>query len=100
LVAVVAEDGRPRIVGGGRYVVVESGKAELAFAVIDDYQGQSIGQLLMRHLIAIARNAGLVELVAEVLPSNSAMLKVFQKSGLPINTRRADGIVHVSLQLT
>ena len=100
LVAVVAEDRRPRIVGGGRYVVVEPGKAELAFAVIDDYQGQSIGQLLMRHLIVIARNAGLVELVADVLPSNSAMLKVFQKSGLPINTRRADGIMHVSLQLT
>ena len=99
LVAVVAEDGQPRIVGGGRYVVVESGKAELAFAVIDDYQGQSIGQLLMRHLIAIARNAGLVELVADVLPSNSAMLKVFQKSGLPVNTRRADGIMHVSLRL-
>jgi hypothetical protein len=54
----------------------------------------------MRHLIAIARNAGLVELVADVLPSNSAMLKVFQKSGLPISTRRADGIMHVSLQLT
>jgi ribosomal protein S18 acetylase RimI-like enzyme len=100
LVALVAEDRRPRIVGGGRYVVVESGKAELAFAVIDDYQGQSIGRLLMRHLIVIARNAGLVELVADVLPSNSAMLKVFQKSGLPINTRRADGIMHVSLQLT
>ena len=99
LVAVVAEDGRPRIVGGGRFVVVESGKAELAFAVIDDYQGQSIGRLLMRHLIVIARNAGLVELVAEVLPSNSAMLKVFQKSGLPINTRRAGGVTHVSLQL-
>ena len=28
LVAVVAEDRRPRIVGGGRYVVVELGKAE------------------------------------------------------------------------
>jgi RimJ/RimL family protein N-acetyltransferase len=100
LVAVVAEDGRPRIVGGGRYVVVESGKAELAFAVVDDYQGQSIGQALLRHLIAIARNSGLVEFIADVLPSNSAMLKVFEKSGLPIDTRRADGIVHVSLQLT
>src|ERR1700749_94158 len=100
LIAVVAEDGRPRIVGGGRYVVVESGKAELAFAVIDDYQRQSIGRLLMRHPIAIARSAGLVELVAEVLASNSAMLKVFEKSGLPINTRRAGGVVHVSLQLT
>jgi GNAT superfamily N-acetyltransferase len=100
LVAVVTEDGRPRIVGGGRYVVVESGKAELALAVIDDYQGQSIGRLLLHHLIVIARNANLVEFVAEVLPGNSAMLKVFETSGLPISTRRAGGVVHVSLQLT
>jgi len=39
LVAVLEESGREVIVGGGRYVVVAPGKAELAFAVIDQYQG-------------------------------------------------------------
>src|SRR3981189_808452 len=34
LVALADEDGRPTIVGGGRYVVVEPGKAEVAFIVI------------------------------------------------------------------
>src|SRR5262245_26447395 len=49
LVAVVKEGGQPVIVGAGRYVVVAPGKAELAFAVIDQYQGQGIGAALMRH---------------------------------------------------
>ena len=99
LVAVVEEDGRPSIVGGGRYVVLQDGKAEVAFAVVDDYQGQGIGAALMRHLATIARGAGLKELVAEVLPDNAAMLKVFKKSGLRATMERESGVVHVTLAL-
>lgn len=99
LVAVVEEGGRPTIVGGGRYVVVQPGTAELAFAVVDQYQGRSIGRTLLRHLIEIARSAGLEQLIADVLPGNRAMLKVLERSGLPYGTRREGGSVHVSLQL-
>jgi RimJ/RimL family protein N-acetyltransferase len=100
LVAVAEEDGRPVIVGGGRYVVVQPGKAEVAFAVVDQYQGQGIGAALLRHLVAIARGAGLEELIAEVLPDNVPMLKVFEQSGLRLGTRRESGVVHVTLRLS
>jgi hypothetical protein len=43
LVVVTEENGRPEIIGGGRYVVLQPGKAEVAFAVVDEYQGQGIG---------------------------------------------------------
>ncbi len=99
LVAVVEESGRPVIVGGGRYVVVQPGKAEVAFAVVDQYQGQGIGAALMRHLAAIARGAGLEELIAEVLPDNIPMLKVFEKSGFRLSTKREPQVVHVVLRL-
>ena len=99
LVARVEESGRAMIVGGGRYVVVQPGKAEVAFAVVDQYQGQGIGAALMHHLAAIARDAGLKELIAEVLPDNFAMLKVFEKSGFALGTTREPHVVHVTLRL-
>jgi GNAT superfamily N-acetyltransferase len=100
LVAVVDEGGRPTIVAGGRYVVVEPGKAEVAFVVIDQYQGQGLGAALMRHLATIARAAGLRELIAEVLEENKPMLKVFEKCGLRMTATHEFEVVHVSLQLT
>src|SRR4030088_1923089 len=100
LVVVADEGGGPVIVGGGRYVVLEPGRAEVAFALIDDYHGQGIGAALMRDLAAIARDAGLKEFIAEVLPENMAMLQVFKKSGLQPTMRREDGIMHVALQLS
>jgi GNAT superfamily N-acetyltransferase len=100
LVAVAEDDGRPHIVGGGRYVVVRPGTAEVAFAVIDEYQGQGIGAALMRHLALLARTAGIRELIAEVLPENTPMLKVFRNSGLGLQTKHRAGVVDVALSLT
>jgi RimJ/RimL family protein N-acetyltransferase len=99
LVAVLDQGGRQRIVGGGRYVVVRPGAAEVAFAVVDEFQGQGMGAALMGHLITIARDAGLKEFVAEVLQDNMAMLKVFEKSGLSQHTKRESRVVHVTLAL-
>jgi RimJ/RimL family protein N-acetyltransferase len=87
LVAVLEEGGQPLIVGG-RYIVVQPGQAEVAFVVVDPYQGQGISAKLLHHLAVIARAAGLKELVAEVLPDNTSMLKVFERSGLHLGTRR------------
>ena len=87
------------IVGGGRYVVARPLTAEVAFAVVDEFQGQGLGSALMRHLITIARDAGLKEFIAEVLPDNAAMLKVFEKSGLSLTSKREARVVHVVLPL-
>jgi GNAT superfamily N-acetyltransferase len=59
--------------------MLDPGRAELAFALIDEYQGQGIGTALIS---TIARGAGPQELIAEVLAENAAMLDVFKKSGL------------------
>ena len=100
LMALVEEDAGPAIIGGGRYVVVETGKAELAFVVIDPYQGQGVGTALFQHLVTIARSAGLTSLVAEVLAENAPMLRVFRTSGLPMSTTCKSGVVEINLQLS
>jgi GNAT superfamily N-acetyltransferase len=99
LVAVAEEDGKAVIAGGGRYVVIKPQQAEVAFAVVDQYQGQGIGKALLRHLSSLAREAGLQEFVAEVLRENTAMLKVFEKSGLEMTTRSEGQTIHVLLRL-
>jgi RimJ/RimL family protein N-acetyltransferase len=100
LVAVADESGRRVIVATGRYIVVAPGKAEVAFMVIDAYQGQGIGAAMLRHLIILARTSGLQTLTAEVLSENAPMLKLFKSCGLPTATARASGVVHVDLALT
>ena len=98
LVAEIDEDGRTAIVGGGRYVVAGSGQAEIAFIVVDSYQRQGIGTILVRHIVGLARAAGLKQLSADVLPENVAMLTVLGKFGF--RTRGMDPqVVHLTLPL-
>ena len=80
--------------------MVQPGTAEVAFAVVDQYQGQGIGSALMRHVAAVARAARLDELIADVLPDNLPMLKVFENSGLPVRTKREPGVVQVVIELS
>jgi GNAT superfamily N-acetyltransferase len=94
------EDGRETIVGGARYIVGEPGEAEVAFMVVDDYQGLGIGAALMAHLAAIAHAAGIRELIADVLSDNAPMLAVFKKSGFPLSTKRESGVLHVTIALS
>jgi ribosomal protein S18 acetylase RimI-like enzyme len=99
LVVLAEQSGRDIIVGGGRYIVFEPGRAEMAFVVIDAWQGRGVGSILMNHLGRIAGNAGLDELTAEVLPENTAMLAVFGKFGFRPAARRDPQTIHLVLRL-
>ncbi len=70
--------------------------AEVAFVVEDAYQGRGVGSVLLEHLAAAARDAGVERFVAEVLPQNSAMLNVFADAGYEVSRRYADGVVHLT----
>jgi GNAT superfamily N-acetyltransferase len=91
-------------VGVGRYIVNESAdrvrSAEVAFMVDDAYQGRGVGKALLRHLVGIAREAGIEQFVATVLPDNRKMLGVFASSGLPLRRSYQSGLIDVSLILS
>nr|WP_276575362.1 GNAT family N-acetyltransferase [Bradyrhizobium sp. Oc8] len=100
LVACTEVADRSMIIGGGRYVIFEPGRAEVAFVVIDAWQGRGIGCLLTGHLITIAREAGLTALTAEVLAENAAMLRVLRRFGFRPESSREPQTLHMALALT
>ena len=103
LVTCVPDGAGERIIGAGRYVATGSAdppdRAEVAFTVEEDYQGRGIASRILRHLAGIAVNAGITRFEAEVLPENAGMLSVFERCGLPVRQKTADGVVHVTLFL-
>jgi GNAT superfamily N-acetyltransferase len=102
LVVTVGDAADEKVIGSGRYVAAGPGpraSAEVAFVVEEDYQGSGIAGLLLRHLVAIARDNKIAAFSADVLGENKSMLAVFARSGLPMKRRREDGVVHVTLSL-
>ena len=91
--ALVVEDGED-FIGWGSYERL-SGRddAEVAFHVDDAYLGQGIATLLLEHLSAMARAAGIERFVAEVLAENRAMAQVFSHSGRAIEQHLASGVI-------
>jgi RimJ/RimL family protein N-acetyltransferase len=47
----------------------------------------------------LARDAGLKELIAEVLPENIAMLKVLGKFGFRSSSKREPQVIHLTMPL-
>ncbi|MEV4628903.1 GNAT family N-acetyltransferase [Micromonospora sp. NPDC049523] len=90
-----------RILAVGRFDRLGPGAtdAEVAFVVEDAHQGRGIGPVLLEHLAEAARREGITRFVAEVLPSNAMMLRVFADFGYLVQRQYADGVVHLSFPI-
>jgi len=98
LVATLGQGENEKIIGVGRYAIVdaEGTRAEVAFAVADEFQGRGVGTLLLEHLAPIARSHGISEFEADVLGENNRMLEMFAQSGFVVKRSIEDGIFHVT----
>jgi len=74
-------------------------RAEVAFAVADELHGRGIGTRLLERLAEHASAVGIEEFVAEVLPGNAAMLRVFDDAGFETTRSLQGGVVEVALRL-
>ncbi len=95
LVATRGDGERP--VGHGAYLGASPGRAEVAFAISDELQGQGLGTILLAHLAEVAGEAGVEVFFAEVLPQNHRMIEVFRESGFPIETSSEPGSIRVEM---
>ena len=103
LAALVGSAPEETVIGGASYVALPAGGgtrgAEVAFTIEEDYQGQGLASKLLSALVGIARQHGIGRFEAEVLAGNASMLKVFERSGLPLTKARDGSVIHVVMDL-
>ena len=91
LVGLVQSRGHKEIVAIGSYADDESGRAEVAFVVREDFQGMGISSLMLSQLETIALENGFKGFTATVLQENAAMLHVFHKHYPDLKTNNSGG---------
>ncbi|PZG33051.1 GNAT family N-acetyltransferase [Spongiactinospora gelatinilytica] len=96
LIATIGEE----MVAVIRYDKIQDGEAEVAFLVEDAHQGRGVASVLLEHLAATAREHGIGRFVADVLPANQKMMAVLRQAGYTAQSRFADGVVRMTLDLT
>ena len=95
LIATVGEE----MIGVVRYERIDDTTAEVAFNIEDAHQGRGLGSVFLEHIAAAARERGISRFVADVLPANSKMLRVFEDAGYVVTHTLDDGIVRLSFDL-
>ena len=73
--------------------------AEVAFVVADAFQRRGIGTRLLERLSVRAAAVGIERFVAEVLPENSQMLRVFEAVGFESTRRLESGTIEVGFRI-
>jgi acyl-CoA hydrolase/N-acetylglutamate synthase-like GNAT family acetyltransferase len=93
ILATIEENGKEKAIGMGQYMIDEaSHTAEVAFVVLDGYQGKGIGAELLAYLTFLAKKQGLLGFAATVLQDNKPMLHLFESMGFEIEKRLDAGV--------
>lgn len=79
--------------GVGRYILIEgeSGLAEIAVTVLDEYQRRGLGTLLFQALAAVARHDGVNAFRFEMVRGNLAMERMTR--GMELRLDASEGLV-------
>ena len=101
IVALVGDPGKQTIVAEARFARHRSKPlVDVAFVVDEAYQGIGIATHLYLMLAKIAKEKGARGMTADVLASNQAMLKVFEKGPYPVQAGMEEGVYALTIDLT
>ena len=91
---------RERIVGVARYDRArDTDVAEVAVAVIDEFQHRGLGSVLLAELARVARGQGIRSFQLIVLPENREMLGLLRKMGWIHQAKLSGGVYEISFDL-
>jgi acetate---CoA ligase (ADP-forming) len=92
--------GEERIVALAGYIRLrDASTAEVAFAVADDLQGQGVGTRLLEQLAGRAHEVGIERFIAEVMPDNAPMVRVFEAAGFDVERELEGGTLEVRFEI-
>ena len=91
---------KERILGVARYDrVPNTDVAEVAVAVVDEYQRRGLGGALLAILARAAREHGIKSFTLIVLPENRQMLGLLRKMGWIHHAKLSGGVYDISFDL-
>ena len=82
---------REQPVGIARYIRVEPDLAEIAFEVVDDYQGRGLGSVLLDVITTVACAQGVRRIRGTVLASNPRSRRLLDRVGIRLSS--GDGVL-------
>ncbi len=98
IVVEITQDGKRQILGVGRLPIETGGKkGELAFIITDAWQGLGIGTKLVDHVLEVAKDMGVEEVYAFMLPDNYRAQALTKKMGFEL-VDTPDGTVRGTLR--
>ena len=96
----ISPERREQIAGVARYDRVPGTEvAEVAIAVVDDFQRQGLGSQLLAMLAAVARDHGIRVFTLIVLPENQSMLRLLRRMGWIHQAKLRGGMYEISFEL-
>src|SRR5437870_10436686 len=100
LVATHKAASKERIVGVARYDRARATDvAEVAVAVIDEFQRRGLGSVLLAELARVARDHGIKTFQLIVLPENREMLALLRKMGWIHQAKLVGGVYEIAFDL-
>ncbi len=90
----------PEILAVGRLIKLHgSREGEFAVLVSDSWHHRGLGFEILKRLVEIGRDEGLVRIFGDILPENRDMLRVCDKLGFRRHFSAEDGVVRAEIEL-
>jgi len=100
IVGLAGEPGQQTIIAEARFAKHQNKPfVDIAFVVDETYQGCGIATYLYQMLARLAKERDAQGMTADILASNRAMLKVFEKGDFPVQARVEQGIYELTIDL-